>query len=223
METKRILVSRNLAFESKLRDWANAHQFQLIELPFIRIDPILNVEIPATEWVFFSSPNGLDVYFENYPLLAKKIGVYGAGTLLRLEEIGMSADFVGDTSKTPKEIGVQFFESISEPTSILFPQSQLSKKSISSVNKVNTCIEKVIYETSLVGQEIGDIDFAILTSPSNIDGFLLENKPMNTHFIVLGETSKKHFERLGISNKLEVPTSADESSVILLLERLLNL
>lgn len=223
MESKRILVSRNLAFESKLRDWANAHQFQLIELPFIRIDPILNVEIPATEWVFFSSPNGLDVYFENYPLIAKKIGVYGVGTLLRLEEIGMSADFVGDTSKTPNEIGAQFFESIAEPTTVLFPLSQLSKKSISSMNKINTCFEKVIYETSLVGQEISDIDFAILTSPSNIDGFLLENEPKDTHFIVLGETSKKHFERLGITNKLEVPASADESAVILLLERLLNL
>ena len=222
MDSKRILVSRNLKLDSQLRVWATEQQHQLIEAPFIRIDPVLEVEIPQTDWVFFSSPNGLDVYFNNYPIMASKIGVYGSGTLFRLEKRGMRADFVGDTSKNPKEIGEEFFNLIKPSDTVLFPQSQLSKKSIVSLNKVNSCIEKVIYNTSLEGHELANIDVAILTSPSNIDGFLLENKVGNTQFIVLGETSKSHFQNLGLTDKIAVPKSADEQAVILLLEQLLN-
>lgn len=218
----RILVSRNLPSESQLRTWCQEKGIELIEAPFIRIDPVLDIEIPSTDWVFFSSPNGLDVYFNNYPLLAKKIGVYGKGTQMRLAARGIEANFTGDTTKTPSEIGKEFFEFIGPTASVLFPQSQLSKKSIANANPGNECIAKVIYNTSLAGHYETGIDIAILTSPSNIDGFLLENKVDNIRFIVLGETSKNHFENLGLTDQIFVPKSADEESVILLLEDLLK-
>ena len=218
---KTILVSRNLKTNSPLRNWAIENEHSLIELPFIRIDPLVDVEIPETDWVFFSSPNGLDIYFKYYPLLAQKIGVYGEGTNSRLKRLGMEANFVGDTTKTPAEIGQEFFNSISSNASVLFPQSQLSKKSIVGLNKVNDCIQKVVYETGLEASEIHEVDIAILSSPSNIDGFLLKNKVRDTTFVVLGETSKNHFKSLGLTDKIEVPESASEEAVILLLEKLL--
>lgn len=217
----RILVSRNLNSDSKLREWVAERQIELIEAPFIRIDPILDIEIPKTDWVFFSSPNGLDVYFNNYPLVADKIGVYGKGTQMRLAARNIEADFTGDTRKTPQEIGNEFFEFIGPKASVLFPQSQLSKKSIANANPGNDCIAKVIYNTSLEGHYEVGIDIAILSSPSNIDGFLLENKTDNIRFIVLGETSKSHFKKLGLTEEIYVPQSADEESVILLLEEMI--
>ncbi|MFT4601672.1 MAG: uroporphyrinogen-III synthase [Arenicella sp.] len=219
---KSILVSRNLKTNSPLRTWAEENEHALIELPFIRIDPVVDVEIPLTDWVFFSSPNGLDIYFKYYPLLASKIGVYGEGTNSRLKKLGMDAQFVGDTSKTPAQIGEEFFDSISSNESVLFPQSQLSKKSILGLNKVNECIQKVVYETGLEASDIHEVDYAILSSPSNIDGYLLANKVRETTFIVLGETSKNHFESLGLTDKIAVPESANEEAVILLLEALMK-
>lgn len=218
----RILVSRNLAGVSLLRNWCQEKGYELIEAPFIRIDPVLNVEIPDTDWVFFSSPNGLDVYFNNYPLLAEKIGVYGKGTQMRLAARGIEANFTGDTSKTPSEIGAEFFDFIGAKAKVLFPQSQLSKKSIANANPGNDCIIKVVYNTSLEAHHEVGIDIAILTSPSNIDGFLLENTTENIKFIVLGETSKNHFEKLGLTDQIFVPKSADEAAVILLLEEMLS-
>jgi uroporphyrinogen-III synthase len=219
---KNILVSRNLKTDSPLRIWAQEKGHSLIELPFIRIDPVVGVEIPATDWVFFSSPNGLDIYFKHYPLLAPKIGVYGEGTNSRLKRLGMEANFVGDTSKNPAEIGEEFFNSISPKDSVLFPQSQLSKKSIVGLNKVNDCIQKVVYETALEASEIHEVDVAILSSPSNIDGYLIQNEVRNTTFIVLGETSKNHFNSLGLTDRIHVPESASEEAVIILLDRLLK-
>lgn len=221
-ERKSILVSRNLKSDSDLRKWCIDNNIDLIEAPFIRIDPVLEAEIPATDWVFFSSPNGLDIYFQNYPLLAPKIGVYGVGTESRLKLKGIQADFVGDTSKSPANIGEEFFASLNAKDSVLFPLSQLSKKSIAGMNKVNKVIEKVVYTTTLDGSEVPGVDFAILTSPSNIDGFLLNNKVNATQFIVLGETSKNHFENLKLTPNIHVPESASESAVILLLESLLQ-
>lgn len=221
-ELKSILVSRNLKSDSDLRNWCVSKNIDLIEAPFIRIDPVLDVEIPQTDWIFFSSPNGLDIYFTNYPLLAKKIGVYGAGTESRLKLNGIQADFVGDTSKTPTEIGDEFFESLNPTDSVLFPLSQLSKKSIALMNKENRVIEKVVYTTSIDGSEIPPVNVAILTSPSNIDGYLMNNQVKNTRFIVLGTTSKNHFESLNLGAEVYVPESASEEAVILLLEQLLQ-
>lgn len=219
---KIILVSRNLKASSALRAWCDQQEHALIEVPFIRIDPIKDVDIPTTDWIFFSSPNGLDIYFENYPLIAKKIGVYGKGTASRLELMDIEADFVGNTSKDPTEIGKEFFAQVHENESVLFPQSQLSKESIIGANPDRTCYQRVIYNTSIEGQEVPQVDVAILTSPSNIDGFLLENKTGNTKFIVLGKTSRSHFEGLNRTTEIYPAETASEESVIQLLEQLLQ-
>lgn len=219
---KTILVSRNLSSDSILREWAAEKGHALIEAPFIRIEPILGLEIPPSDWIFFSSPNGVDLYFDNYPILAKRIAVYGGGTHDRLESRGIEAQFVGDTRKTPAEIGKDFFDSIHPNEVVLFPLSQLSKKNIVNVNQKNVCLEMTLYETSVESTHMPKTDFAILTSPSNIDGYLMENTTENVEFIVLGETSKKHFEGLNLSASIHMPTSSTERSVIELLEKILR-
>lgn len=218
---KTILVSRNLRSDSPLREWTTNEGHALIEAPFIMIDPILDLDIPPSDWIFFSSPNGVDVYFDNYPILAKKIAAFGGGTLNRLRSRGIEADFVGDNRKTPDKIGKAFFDSIHPNETVLFPLSQLSRKSIVNVNQVNKCIELVIYNTAVEPTKVPKVDFAILTSPSNIDGYLIENTTENVEFIVLGATSKRHFEGLGVDASIHMPKSSTELAVIELLEEIL--
>ena len=219
---KKILVSRNLSSDSSLREWATNVGHALIETPFIRIEPILNQDIKPSDWIFFSSPNGVDVYFDNYPILAKKIAVYGGGTLGRLQQRGIEADFVGDNRKTPEKIGQDFFRSIHPNEVVLFPVSQLSKKSIVNVNQLNVCHEMVLYHTTLEPTKVPKVDFAILTSPSNIDGYLIENTAENVQFIVLGATSFRHFENLNTGAEVFMPEASTEEATIELLEQILR-
>lgn len=219
---KTILVSRNLSSDSPLREWATDHGHALIEAPFILIDPILNLDIPHSDWIFFSSPNGVDVYFDNYPILARKIAVFGGGTFNRLKSRGIDADFVGDNRKSPDEIGKQFFDSIHPNEVVLFPISQLSKKSIINVNQVNKCLELVIYNTKVEPNKVPKVDFAILTSPSNIDGYLIENTTDNVEFIVLGQTSKRHFDKKAPQASVHITEASTEQATIQLLENLLK-
>ncbi|MEX1001162.1 MAG: uroporphyrinogen-III synthase [Crocinitomicaceae bacterium] len=218
---KRILVSRNLPSDSLLREWAANRDHALIEVPFIRIEPITDLDIPPSDWIFFSSPNGVDIYFDNYPILAKKIAVYGGGTYQRLESRGIEANFVGENTKNPDEIGKDFFDSIHPNEVVLFPISQLSKKSIINVNQQNTCLELVIYNTSVEAHEVPKMDIAILTSPSNIDGYLLKNSVENVDFIVMGNTSKNHFDNLNLGARVFQTQASTEEGVIALLEELI--
>lgn len=218
---KKILVSRNLSVDSKLREWATNHEHALIETPFIRIDPILDQDIIPSDWIFFSSPNGVDVYFDHYPILAKKIAVYGGGTLSRLEQRGIEANFVGDNRKTPEKIGEDFFNSIHPNEVVLFPVSQLSKKSIVNVNQANQCYEMVLYNTVLEPTKMPKVDIAILTSPSNIDGYLMENTIENVIFIVMGATSLRHFNEKLPHLQIYMPEASTEEATIQLLEEIL--
>lgn len=219
---KKILVSRNLSGDSNLREWATRHGHALIEAPFIRIDPILHLDIPLSDWIFFSSPNGVDVYFDNYPILANKIAVFGAGTHHKLTSRGIEANFIGDNRKTPAEIGKDFFDFIDPNAVVVFPVSQLSQKSIIKVNNSNKCYELVIYNTQIEANKMPKMDIVILSSPSNIDGYLIENPIENTEFIVLGETSRRYFESLNLNAKVNMTASSSEAGVIELLEQLLN-
>jgi uroporphyrinogen-III synthase len=222
-KNKKILVSRNLRSGSPLRDWATNNDHAIIEVPFIRIDPIPDLDIPASDWIFFSSPNGVDVYFDNYPLLAKKIAVFGGGTLQRLQLRGMGADFIGDNTKLPHEIGRDFFDSIHPNEVVFFPLSRLSRKSILSAEHENVCHELAIYNTSVESTEVPKMDYAILTSPSNIQGYLQKNKVEGVEFIVMGATSKRFFENLGTGAKIHVPEASTQESVVDLLDDLLGL
>ncbi|UKN00791.1 uroporphyrinogen-III synthase [Paracrocinitomix mangrovi] len=219
---KKILVSRNLSTDSVLREWATEHNHALIEAPFIRIDAVTNIDIPQSDWIFFSSPNGVDIYFDHHPILAKKIAAYGGGTMNRLTSRGIEADFVGDNRKTPEKIGEDFFNFIDPNEVVLFPVSQLSRKSIIQVNQKNKCIELVIYNTSTEATEMPKVDYAILTSPSNIDGYIKANPIENVRFIVLGTTSKNHFDNLNLGAEVYMPKSSTEEAVIELLEDLMR-
>ena len=219
---KKILVSRNLSSDSPLREWATNEGHALIETPFIRIDPILDQDIIPSDWIFFSSPNGVDVYFDHYPILAKKIAVYGGGTFNRLKQRGIEADFVGDNRKTPEKIGKDFFDSIHPNEVVLFPVSQLSKRSIVNVNQANVCHEMVLYNTVLEPTQMPKVDFAILTSPSNIDGYLMDNTTENVKFIVMGATSMRHFKEKNAEAEVYMPEASTEVATIQLLEQILS-
>lgn len=222
MEGKRILVSRNLEVGAPLRSWANKLHHQLIESPFIRIEPVLDVDIPPTDWIFFSSPNSVDAYFDHYPLLARQVGAYGEGTQYRLTLREMKADFVGDTSKNSAQIGRDFFAVVPSESSVFFPQSQIAGKRVIPEDRRQQCVEKVIYHTLTTTYKVQGVDVAILTSPSNIDGFLLENNPEGIDFIVLGETSKNHFHSLGVTSRVYQSASASQTDVVQLLDQLLK-
>jgi uroporphyrinogen-III synthase len=212
---KSILVTRSLKADSLIRKWAAEKNIELIEKSFIETVAVTGLTIPKSDWIFFSSPQSVNLYFAHYKLAAKKVAALSNGTAAELSNNNVKADFIGSDSKTTKEIGNDFFKQTKSAETVLFPLSDISKRNISSQVKTENVIELITYKTALVSDKLNDLPGVILfTSPSNVDGFLLSNKPeLKTQILAIGETTAARLRELGMKDIL-VSDSTNEKELV---------
>ncbi|MBK6951514.1 MAG: uroporphyrinogen-III synthase [Crocinitomicaceae bacterium] len=212
---KSILVTRSLKADSLIRKWTGEKKIDLIEKSFIETVAITGLTIPETDWIFFSSPQSVNLYFAHYKLAANKVAALSNGTAAELSIRGIEVDFIGSDSKPTKEIGHDFFNQIKSVETVLFPLSDISKKNISSQVKTENVTELITYKTALVSDKLSDIPGIILfTSPSNVDGFLLSNRPeLKTQILAIGETTAARLRELGMKDIL-VSESTNEKELV---------
>lgn len=220
---KTILITRELPSKSPYFTWAQQNNFGVIHRPFIKFNPIVNLDIPETDWIFFSSPKGVKFYLENYKLKAKKVAALSTGTADQLERRAIPQHFVGDNRKSPAEIGKEFLTQVESNATILFPLSDISKKNVSSQFTTHKIIELVTYETILDAKKIEvRLDIVVFTSPSNVCGFFAKNQiPDTTKVVAIGKTTEKELNDFGVED-VHVPASTDEKDIVRLLDSLLE-
>jgi hydroxymethylbilane synthase len=196
-----ILVTRFLKSGSAIRQWADQNGYQLIEKPFIKTAAVTGLTIPKTDWIFFSSPQGVQLYLDHYSIQAKKIAALSEGTALELETAGLKPQFTGSGSMSTREIGQQFFKICGKSESVLFPLSDISRKNVSAQKQTQNVIELVTYQTVLNSEKLNLIPEAILfSSPSNVDGYLKSNPAdPSVKMIAIGETTAKRLNECGFS------------------------
>lgn len=213
-----ILITRNLGEQSPLRDFAQKSKVLLIDQPFIRFEGLAGLDIPVTEWIFFSSPTAMEFYLDLYEIKAKKIAVYGEGTGRKLKKHGLSADFTGDFTKVSSEIAVDFFRSIGQDT-VLFPISDRSLKNIPAKGPVNQVHLLTCYKTIPEGKTLHtEPNVIIFTSPSNVEGYLINNQIKDDMTIVaFGQTTADYLKSCAEGNRILVPKSPAEKDIIALL------
>lgn len=197
-----IVVTRTLDANSAIRRWTAENGYQLIEKSFIQTVPVAGLSIPKTDWIFFSSPQGAKLYFELYPIKAAKIAALSDGTAEALIGMKQSVIFSGKGNSTTKETGIEFFKNVASGETVLFPLSDISKRNISTQKGSHQVIELITYKTELVSQKLDEIPALILfTSPSNVDGFLVENSIReNFKVLAIGETTAAHLKNSGFKN-----------------------
>lgn len=220
---KRILITRNLSPDSVFFSWAEQHQIDILHQPFIKFEAVTGLQIPDTEWIFFSSPAGAKLYFENYEVRANHVAALSSGTAKEIKKHGLVPDFTGSADKDPVEIGEAFFSLLDRRETVLFPLSNISKKSVSSLSDNARITELITYKTSLDPKHIAEApDAIVFTSPSNVLGFLVNNEiSPSTKIIAIGKTTEKQLRGLGF-NEIYVPTSTNETDVMALLAELID-
>ena len=128
----------------------------------------------------------------------KRIACVGGKTAELLEALGHSVDFVGAKSGEPMLVAEEFKGWLAERR-VLFPISDRSLKTISSAIDVDYKEEVVVYSTEVKGKVIPPCDAYVFTSPSNVDGFLMENVlPAGTKVIAWGKSTEKVLEECGV-------------------------
>lgn len=217
MKRQSILISRDARTESLLKSFCLENGLTLLEQSFIITRAIDGVEIPATDWVFFTSPRGGKLFVDTYgDQLSSdiKYAALGKATADQLEQFGMTMSFVGDPDDPTSTIGQKLKETIGNE-SILFPVSQISKLKVS--NEIPEDQTHVIntYVTLPSGKKVDDYDIIVVTSPSNFEGYLVDNDvPENTVLITYGETTTAAIQAMNLANDIIDISSTDQNKLI---------
>ncbi|MGN6178244.1 MAG: hydroxymethylbilane synthase [Mucilaginibacter sp.] len=210
-----VFITRELSEQSYFRRALEKHNINIEARSLIRTVPTFNkldsFIFRNVDWIFFSSKNAVDYFFQLGPVLPKdvKFGVMGAGSEEMLRRKGHFTNYVGETGDTA-EVAEEFAEMVKGQT-VLFPGAEGSLKSIQKGLSPDTrVIDLPVYETVLVEDvEPSSADVVVFTSPSNVDAYFANNllDPYQK-VVAIGKSTGKKFEEMGV--KYTLPYSPDE-------------
>lgn len=178
----------------------------LIEIKRIQVK-----NIPAADWVFFSSKNAVKHFIGQKPdLKGKKFAVVGKATADELRKHGYRADFIGNSNDT--RITAKQFVALAGSKKVLFPQAKGSIQSIQKqFIKKEQVINLIVYETIKNTETlIQDHAIYVFTSPSNVEGFLEKNKiPAEAKVVAMGNATSHALKKAGIRPHKHTPSFDD--------------
>lgn len=211
-----VFISRDISEQSYFRRALEIHNINIEARSLIRTVPVITKLDPYilkhVDWVFFSSKNAVEYFFQLEPLLPKqvKFGVMGSGSEEMLRRKGHFTDFVG-VGIDPEDIANDF-ASLANGTTVLFPAAEVSMRSIQQRLSADTkIIDLPVYETVAEEEiELSSADVLIFTSPSNVEAYFTDNllDPYQK-VIAIGKSTGKKLEEMGVNNYM-LPFSPDE-------------
>ncbi len=170
-----------------------------------------SVHFKTIDWVFFTSPTGVDFFFEGLKESKSGIppqvlvGAIGTGTEKRLKSYGRSPDFSGNGS--PARVG-SAFAALAKGQRVLFPRARTSRRSIQQFVEERAQIEEqVIYDNHIRRDlKLPLFDFLVFTSPLNARAFY-STYPVTPHqkVFAIGETTAKALYDLGVQGVIVAP------------------
>jgi hydroxymethylbilane synthase len=210
-----VFITRELSEQSYFRKALEKHQIKIEARSLIRTVPVItkldSYILKYVDWVFFSSKNAVEYFFQLSPLLPKdvKFGVMGSGSEEMLRRKGHFTNYVG-TGIDTVDVAAEFAEQANGQT-VLFPGAEGSMRSIQQGLSADTkIIDLPIYETVMEEEvEASGAEILVFTSPSNVDAYFAENllDPYQK-VVAIGRSTGRKFDEMGV--KYTLPFSPDE-------------
>jgi hydroxymethylbilane synthase len=163
----------------------------------IVFEPIIFDNVPQSDWIFFSSKNGVRYFFQQVSEIspATSLACIGTGTADALKAQGFSCTFVGTGAPESTASG---FGKIAAGKKVLFPQARQSRKSIQSLlgNKV-TAINLPVYDNKVrTGFQLPYCDVLTFTSPLNVEAYCQQYTfHADQQIVSIGETTAKALKK----------------------------
>ena len=193
----KVLVTRPRQHSSKTAALLREKGAEVLELPSICTVPVEEKgalyeafdRLGDYQWLIFTSPTGVEVFFEELGRAEKdiralgkvKLAAIGEGTKKKLRERGLFADFIpsvydGDT------LGEELSAKLEGGEKILIPRAEAGNRNlVAALEKKGALVDDVptyrtVYEKSrLINEkkefEAGQIDCVVFTSASTVKGF----------------------------------------------------
>ena len=156
--------------------------------------------IPAADWVFFYSKNGIRFFLEGLgEMLSSKIrlATMGKGTAATLEANGYQAHFIGTGEPIATAIA---FNKIAAQQRVLFPRAEVSKKSVQQLLLPTIHqIDLVVYRNQAKKKvELPHCQYLAFTSPLNAQTYFGKKNYQKGQIIFsIGATTEKELNKMG--------------------------
>ena len=213
-----VFITRELSEQSYFRKALKKHKIEIDARSLIRTVPIItkldNFILRNIDWIFFSSKNAVEYFFQLEPLLPKKVkfGVMGSGSEDMLRRKGFFVDYTGagvDTADVAAD-----FAKIANGQIVVFPAAEGSMRSIQQGLSAETkVIDLPIYETILEDNvEASGAEILVFTSPSNVDAYFADNLlDPDQKVIAIGKSTGRKLGEMGV--RYTLPYSPDETGL----------
>jgi uroporphyrinogen-III synthase len=197
---KQLFISKNDSEIDPFRSQFEELGFEVEGHSFLSFLPVEFEVSHSYDVIFFGSPRAV-IFFKTgfYSLSGDvKIACIGEKTAELLESLGYVVSFRGESSGEPGGVAEEFKDWLtSAPLSpkgsrrVLFPISDRSLKTVSRLIDEEQKEEVVVYSTDVGAKLVGVIDVYVFTSPSNVEGFFIDNViPLGSEVIAWGKSTE---------------------------------
>lgn len=196
----KLFISRNLSSLGKLPEQLQELGVSLTAKSLIDFEAVQFDDPDDFEWIFFGSRNAVKYFLQKSSIPeSTKIGCVGSKTAKYLEsKHQITADFIGQGTD-PFLIGKEF--SKAHTGKVLFPQSNISLRSIQKVLKDSEIIDLVVYKTVRTSVSLENQNVYLFTSPSNVESFLEQNEmDVNAKYYCLGASTEMKLLVAGVKS-----------------------
>lgn len=178
--------------------------FEVTELPFIRIEYVYPTDVPISNQFIISSLNGCEALLNVFSvefLKEYKFWVVGEKSAHKLRQLGLKVKFTAEDAQKLSEVLMQQNQS----KWVYFCGNRRRDTLIDTLSSTGFKVQEMIgYYTHLTPVKIqaNDYDGLVFFSPSGVESFLQLNDFSNHHRVfALGKTTK---EAIQSTKKIEV-------------------
>lgn len=214
---RQVFISRDLPEGSYFRRAMEKHHIKIEDRSLIKTCPIItkldSYILKRVDWIFFSSKNAIEHFFQLEPVLPKnvKFGVLGRASEDTLRRFGKVADFNGESEGIDTADIAKEFAKVANGSTVLLPGAKDSMRTIQQALSADTkAIELPVYET-IIDEDVEPsvAQVLVFTSPSNVEAYFKDNLLEHGQQVVcIGKSTGRKFDEIGV--KYTLPYSPDE-------------
>jgi len=213
-----ILITKSRDDKGALYDYCISHNIAIQYHSFLTFNQIELPEIPTSNVLFFSSKRAVDYFLQQAEISENtSVACIGESTKQYLNAKGLEVNFVGSNPGKPESVSKELAKWLGGKSCSIVLAKESKKSILKHLNssKSNYCI---VYKTIINSKKMeGTFDCIVFTSPSNVDGYLKENKIQETtRIIAWGETTKRYLMEKQF-NVWKTLLSASEKEIVELL------
>ncbi|MEM1119203.1 MAG: uroporphyrinogen-III synthase, partial [Bacteroidota bacterium] len=225
----KLFISRQLNPNGPLRKSLKPLDLTIIDIPLVQFSFLPFELIPASDWLFFYSRNGVKFFFEGLKRLDisfnhfkdKKWAAMGEGTANTLKKYINKVDFVGDGQPSTT---AKLLLKMAQKEKVLFVRAKQSKMSVQRLLTDQLEMDDLIVYDNTIKKDflIPTCDLLLFTSPLNARAYFQKYflQP-EQKVLAIGNTTGSALHKIGI-NRVYIAENPSEAAMANLVLQLIN-